>query len=371
MTAILEGTAMHGFEPKSVIKTSYVFGRQFVGPVLLELVVFLVTLGPAAVSQGLPALELRSRVTLPGVNGRRLDHLGVDVKGQRLFVTAFYNHTVEVIDLRLGKRVRTLSDLRNPQGAFYQYSTNRLYLSSSIDGTVKILDGTTFEILSTVRFSSDADNLRYDALSDSVVVGYGGEKFLHGKPVRGHGVGALAFLDPSGKNRGEIALDAHPESFQLETTGTRVFVNVPDHREIEVADVVTREILARWPVTSCTDNFPMSLDEAHHRLFVGCRTPSRLLVFDTERGKIIAAYPTVEHSDDLFYDPPRSRVYILGEKFIEVWQQKNPDRYEEIGRVPTPGHARTGLFVPELGELFEAVPKRGSDQAEVLVFGTQ
>jgi DNA-binding beta-propeller fold protein YncE len=292
---------MHRFEPKSVINTGYVFWRQFLGPVLLELAVFLVTLGPTAVRQGLPALELGSRVILPAVNGRRLDDLGVDVKGQRLFVTAFYNHTVEVIDQRLGERARTLSDLRNPQGVFYQYSTNRLYLSSSIDGSVKIFDGTTFEMLSTVKFSSDADNLHYDALSNSVVVGYGGEKFLHGKPVRGHGVGALAFLDPSGKNRGEIALDAHPESFQLEKAGTRVFVNVPDHREIEVADVVTRKILSRGPVTSCTDNFPMSLDEAHHRLFVGSRTPSSLLVFDTERGKMIAAYPTVEHSDDLFY----------------------------------------------------------------------
>jgi DNA-binding beta-propeller fold protein YncE len=337
----------------------------------LTVVLLLGTLCSAANGQASPALELKTQIVLPDVGGRRLDHIGVDVGGQRLFVTAFHNHTVEVVDVRMGKLVRTLSNLGEPQGALYEPSTNRLYISSSADGTVKIFDGGTFEMLSTVKFSSDADNLRYDPHSKSVVVGYGGEKFLRGAPIRGHGDGALAFLDDAGKKTGEIALDAHPESFQIEKNGTRVFVNVPDHREIEVADVVRRTVLARWPETTCTENFPMSLDEAHHRLFVGCRTPARLLVFDTESGKMIAAYPTVEHTDDLFYDPARGRVYVLGESFIESWQQRDADHYDNAGRVATPAEARTGLFVPQWGRVFEAVPKRGGEEAEVLVFETK
>ena len=320
--------------------------------------------------QSSPALDLKSRITLPNVAGR-IDHFGVDIKGQRLFVAAFDNHTVEVIDVQEGQRVRTLSDFGNPQGAFYDPSTNRLFISSSIDGTVKIFDGTTFQLLSTVKFSTDTDNLRYDDHSKSVVVGYGGEKFLRGQAVRGHGDGALAFLDLTGKKTTEIALDADPESFQLEQSGTRVFVNVPDRREVEVADVLRRTVQTRWPIATSTDNFPMSLDEAHHRLFVGCRTPSRMLVFDTETAKIVATLPIVDHTDDLFYDSSKGRIYVLGEGSIEAWQQKDPDHYDEIGRFSTPPRGHTGLFLPAYGKLFEAVSRQGTQDAEILIYETK
>jgi DNA-binding beta-propeller fold protein YncE len=323
-----------------------------------------------AMGQSSPALELKSRIVIPNVIGR-MDHVGVDVKGQRLFMTAFNNNTAEVIDLRLGRQVRTLSNLANPQGAFYDPATNRLFISSSLDGTVKIFDGTSFQAIKTVKLSSDADNLRHDNQSNSVVVGYGGEKFLHGQIVRGHGDGALAFLDPKGEKTKEIFLDAHPESFQLEKSGTRVFVNVPDHKEIEVADLRDPSLLKRWPIATCTDNFPMALDEAHHRLFVGCRTPSLLLVFDTNTGRTVTSFPMVEHPDDLFYDAEKGRIYILGQGFIEIWQQTDADHYDKIGRSPTAGDGRTGLFVPEWGKLFVAIPGHGTQQAEVLVFATR
>jgi hypothetical protein len=103
------------------------------------------------------------------------------------------------------------------------------------------------------------------------------------------GAGALGILDPSGKLVREIGVDAHPESFQLEKTGTCVFVNIPDKQEVQVADFVKGTILARWPTTTAKTCFPMALHEAHHRLFVGCRTPGRLLVFDTERGQTVAS----------------------------------------------------------------------------------
>jgi DNA-binding beta-propeller fold protein YncE len=142
-------------------------------------------------------------------------------------------HPILVAGLVLPRAVQPRQIFAEPQGTFYDASTNRLFVASSMDGTVKIFDGTTFQMLATAKLSTDADNVRYDARSNRVVVGYGGEKFLGGKPVRGQGDGALAFLDATGKKTGEIALDAHPESFQLEKTGTRVFVNVPDHKEIE------------------------------------------------------------------------------------------------------------------------------------------
>ncbi len=322
----------------------------------------------AARGQEPATLSPKNPIHLTKVEGR-MDHLGIDVKGQRLFATAFDNHTLEVIDLKTGRQVHTIADLDEPQGAFYDPATNRLFEANGGDGTVKIFDGTTFQLLQTVTLDLDADNVRYDARSKHVIVGYGGEKFLAGKVARPGGGGALAILDLNGKQIGDIPMDAHPESFQLEKTGTRVFVNVPDRQEVEVADLAKGTVLARWPVT-CTTNFPMALDEAHHRLFVGCRMPARLAVFDTENGKIVASPTIVEHTDDLFFDASNGRIYILGEGFIEAWQEKDPDRYERIGRYPTPADGRTGLFVPDLKELFETIPHHGQQGAEILVYAT-
>jgi hypothetical protein len=328
-----------------------------------------VILGGSVLGQEAPALSPKAPIPLTKVEGR-MDHLGIDAKGQRLFATAFDNHTLEVIDLKTGRQVHTIPNLDEPQGSFYDAANNRLFEANGGDGTVKIFDGTTFHLLQTVTLDLDADNVRYDARSKHIIVGFGGEKFLAGKVARPGGGGALAILDSNGKKVGEIAMDAHPESFQLEKTGTRAFVNVPDKQEVEVADLVKGKVLARWPVT-CTTNFPMALDETHHRLFVGCRIPARMAVLDTETGKIVTSPDIVEHTDDLFFDASKGRIYILGEGFIEAWQEKDPDHYDRIGRYPTPADGRTGLFVPDLGELFETIPHHGQQGAEILVYETK
>jgi DNA-binding beta-propeller fold protein YncE len=330
-------------------------------------VVFLGMIG-AALGQRSP-LSLKTRIPLAKVEGR-MDHFSIDVKGQRLFVASNANHTLEVIDLRAGRQVKSISDLDTPQGVFYEASTNRLFVANEGDGSVKTFDGTTFQLLQTEKLSSDADNIRYDARRQRVLVGYGGEKFLRGKVARGQGDGAIAFLDSTGKKVGEIAIDAHPESFQMEKTGTRLFVNVPDHHEVQVADLAKNSIVAHWPVADCT-NFPMALDEAHHRLFLGCRMPAHLVVLDTENGKVIASRAIVDDNDDLFYDADKARIYILGAGFVEAWQQKDPDHYERIARYPAPMGGRTGFFSPDLGELFEAIPHSGQQGAEIDVYETR
>jgi DNA-binding beta-propeller fold protein YncE len=334
--------------------------------IMAQLLLNLVVLSGTAFGQGSPPLSPKDPIQLTKVEGR-MDHLGIDVKGMRLFATAFDNHTLEVIDLKTGRQIHTIAGLDEPQGALYDAANNRLFEANGGDGTVRIFDGTTFQLLQTVTLDLDADNVRYDARSKHVVVGYGGEKFLAGKVARPGGGGALAILDSNGKQVGDISLDAHPESFQLEKIGTRVFINVPDKQEVEVADLVKGKVLARWPV-SCTTNFPMSLDEAHHRLFVGCRIPAQLAVFDTETGKIVASPKIVEHTDDLFFDASKGRIYIFGEGFIEVWLEKDPNHYDLISRVPTPADGRTGLFVPDLAELFETIPHHGQQGAQISVY---
>ena len=303
------------------------------------------------------ALVLHSRIELPNVNGR-IDHFSADVKGQRLFMAALGNHTVEVMDIQSGKRLHTIPDLAEPQGLYFDPATNHLFAACAKDGTTKVFDGSTFRLLETVNFSGDADNIRYDARSRRIIVGYG--------------EGALGFLDPNGKKTGEIALDAHPESFQLEKTGTRVFVNVPDRKEIQVADLAKNALIAKWPLTSALRNYPMALDEGHQRLLIGCRAPAKMLVLDAETGKQTASIDIVGDTDDLFYDAAAHRVYIIGGGgFVDVFDQKDADHYTRIRHLATAAGARTGFFAPDWRKLFVAVPHRGEQRAEVLIFETK
>ena len=181
-------------------------------------------------------LALKARIELPNVNGR-IDHFSADVKGQRLFMAALGNHTVEVMDIQGGKRIHTMPDLAEPQGIYFDSATNRLFVACAKDGTTKIFDGGTFQLLETVKFSGDADNIRYDPRSRRIIVGYGD--------------GALGFLDTNGKKTGEIALDAHPESFQLEAHGRAVYANVPPSNLVVAFDKFTGNSISNTPFVNC------------------------------------------------------------------------------------------------------------------------
>ena len=310
--------------------------------------------GAISPAQTTEPLTLRSRIPLPGVEGR-IDHFSADRKGSRLFMAALGNGTIEVLDVQGGKRVHIIPGLGEPQGILYDPSSNRLFAAMRKDGTVGVFDAAGFQLLRTAKLGQDADNIRDDARAHRIVVGFGD--------------GALAFLDGNGRKTGEIPLDGHPESFQLEEAGVRAFVNVPDAKAIEVVDLAANKVVGKWPVTSALKNYPMALDEPRHRLLVGCREPARLLVIDTQTGRQTASVEIVGDTDDLFYDAATGRVYVIGGGgAVDVLEQQNADRYIRIRRIQTAPGARTGLFVADWSKLFVAVPHRGRQAAEVLVF---
>jgi len=300
------------------------------------------------------ALRAAGAVALPGVEGR-FDHFAIDLAGQRLFVAALGNNTMEVIDVAGMKRVKSIGGLHEPQGIRYLPDAQRIVVANGGDGATVFFDGATLNVAATAKLSGDADNVRYDAKSRLVYVGYAD--------------GALGALDTSGKVVADVRLPGHPESFQLETSGPRIFVNVPSAARISVVDRDKRAVVASWPVTQARSNYPMALDETNHRLFVGCRSPSRMLVYDTASGQVVTGIDIVSDTDDLFYDGVRRRLYVAGGGgAITVVEQQDADHYRVIQTVATAAGARTALFVPELSKLFLAVPHRGAQGAEIRAF---
>jgi YVTN family beta-propeller protein len=308
-------------------------------------------------SRAAEPLRLVAKIPLPNVEGR-IDHFAWDETNQRLFVAGLGNNTVEIIDAGKAKVVDRIANLKTPQGIAVTPDGSRIAVANDADGSCRIYDGASLKQLHSVDLHDDADNVRYDALKKLFWVGYGS--------------GGLAAIDPqSGKVVQNIKLDGHPESFQLESSGKRVFVNVPGAGHIVVVDREKSAVVARWPLIGVAANFPMALDEARHRLFVGCRKPAKLLVLDTESGKTVATLDIVGDTDDLFYDAVSHRIYVTGGAGrIDTILQTDADNYRALSSIETATGARTGLFVATSGELYVAVPHRRSRQAEIQVFST-
>jgi DNA-binding beta-propeller fold protein YncE len=319
---------------------------------LLIVLAALAALQPAARQE--PLALVRS-IELPRVEGR-IDHLAFDARNQRLWIAALGNNTVEVLDLKTGSHARSLPGFREPQGIAVAVDARTVAVANGEGEGLQMLTADDYRPGQTVKLGGDTDNVRYDASAKRIYAGFGS--------------GALAAVNAAdGTVLGEAKLAGHPESFQLERSGSRIFVNVPSADQIAVVDRVAMKVTATWPLRSARSNYPMALDEAGSRLFVGCRKPAKVLVYDTATATEVSSFDIVGDTDDLFYDAARKRVYVSGgEGFIDVFQGQDGNRFARIAHVATAAGARTSLFVPELNRLYLAVPHRGSQHAAVRVY---
>jgi YVTN family beta-propeller protein len=299
-------------------------------------------------------LVLETKVPLGDVKGR-IDHLAIDVDGQRLYVAALGNNSVEVVDLSARKVARSLTGLEEPQGIAYVSRTQMLYVAGGGDGSVHVFRGLDLTPVTSVKLGKDADNIRIDRERQQLYVGYGG--------------GALAVIDQATHRKvADLPLRAHPESFQLENAGARIFVNVPDANEIAVVDRRTNRQVASWPTKDLHANYPMALDEANQRVLSVFRRPATLAIFSLPDGALLNRIAICGDADDIFVDAKRALVYVsCGEGFVDVLSSRD-NAYSRIARVKTTAGARTALFSAEMDRLFLAARAGSDGPAAIWVF---
>ena len=302
---------------------------------------------PTAAAQ---SLVLERRMELPSVRGR-IDHMAVDLEGHRLFVAALGSDSLEVVDLREGRRIDRITSLHEPQGVLYLARLRRLLVANGGGGGVQAFTDGRSPVTASEPSLEDADNLRLDPINGEVYVGAGK---------------ALVSLDPASlRTVHSINLAGHPESFQIEPSGRRIYVNVPTAGHVAVVDRESGKVESTWPVKDAVRNFAMALDEGAHQLFVATRSPPLLHVYDIRSGKETARVPICGDSDDLFFDHARAQLYVVcGDGQLDVLRREG-GQFERAQLVPTAPGARTGLFVPSLSMLFVAAPARGGSMAEI------
>lgn len=299
-------------------------------------------------------LALAWSVPMP-VQGR-IDHMAVDVEHQRLYVAALGNGTLEVVDLRARKVVQSVGGMKEPQGVAYVPGSGKVFVAAGGEGRCYVFSGDPLRRTSVFEVGEDPDNIRYDAGRKRLYIGYGG--------------GALAIFDPVTLQRlGDIKLPGHPESFQLEENGSRIFVNIPDARSIAVVDREKQVVLSSWPLRELRANFPMALVESDHRILVATRKPARLVTLDSSSGKIVGQVDCAGDADDMYFDAGKNLAYVsCGNGVIDVFARRDSDHYEEAGRIPTAAGARTSLWVQAWNQLLLAVPAKAGQAASIRVY---
>jgi DNA-binding beta-propeller fold protein YncE len=315
-----------------------------------------------AQSQTTSPLTLQRTIALPAGTGK-FDHFAVDLRGNRLFVAATGNHTIEVVDLNTGNVVQTIEGLGKPHGLVWIPETNRLYASDGAQANLKIFEGSPLKLNTAITLSADADDMVYDAKTKLLYVGHGG----------GNIPAQVAVIDTNDQSlKSELPVKTHPEGLEIDNVHDRIFVNVAEAAEVAVIDGATHSLAGSWKITRAKNNVPLAFAEPHNLLFVACRVPGRLLVLDGESGKETADLAAEEGADDLFYDAELHRIYLIaGSGAVDTYQLEVDKTLRALPVTHTSAGSKTGLLVAAHHALYVGVVATGGKEAEIRVYSTR
>jgi len=344
--------------------------------------------GQQATNQQLPMMHMSGILglveTIPLPGDGYMDHLAADVKGQRLFISGEAAKSLIAVDLRAGKVIHETKGLSAmPKKPFYLPETNEVWMTLT-DSTVVAISGTTYEVTKTVKLSGygdpnrGADNAAYDPAAHLIYAGVEVFEDFGGSGQHGSTDASIDVVDTrTAKLVGSIKLPGgDPAGITIEPSGKRLYVTMGDivggDSHVAVVDLEKRAVVAQWPITGGPVPHTAGLDAIHHRLFVGSRTiahtgniggghqhePGKLVVMDTETGKVVQVLDSVGGADDLQYDAATGRIYFVGTTgTVAVFKEMDPDHFQLLGKVPTGAISKTGLWVPELNRFYSAVPR--------------
>jgi DNA-binding beta-propeller fold protein YncE len=298
-------------------------------------------------------LKVMQRIELSGVNGR-IDHLDYNLKDQLVYAAALGNNSLEIADINTGLVVHSIKGLDEPQGVAYIPQHNEIFVANGGNGMCEFYDAKSYKRTASVKLSSDADDVRYDSLARMIYVGYG--------------TGGIAIIDAdSHRQIGDIKLPAHPESFQLDKSINRLFVNVPDAGTIAVIDIKEQKLIEKWK-NDGNANFPMTIDTSNHKVFVGYRRPAQFIVLDGRTGQSLGSYSMVSDADDMYFDENYKLLLVSGGGgYINIFKE-GIGGFKQLANISGRTGARTSLLIPQLHLFILAERANGKKEAELLVY---
>src|SRR6202048_3336609 len=318
-------------------------------------------------AQSKEPLKQVATIPLPGLKDGDFDHFTPDVDGHRLFLTDEENNKLDILDTNTNKRIHTIDDVKAPHAILFRKDLKKLFVVEGDESAVKIYDSDTFKPEGEVKVSIDADSIAYDPATSYLYVVNGGREAKTPYSL-------ITVIDTKNQKKvRDIKIpNNHVEAITLEKSGPRMFINITGKGTVGVMDRNKSELSATWPLPAGDkSNVAMAFDEPNHRLFIVTRDPGKLIVMNSDDGKVITELPAVGMVDDAVFDPQHKRIYIAGDGAVEVFQQKDADHYELLGKIPTAFRAKTGVLVPDWNRYYVAVPHHAGKDAEVRVYEVQ
>src|SRR6202022_4089626 len=309
-------------------------------------------------------LKLVETIPLPGLKDGDFDHFAPDVEGHRLFLTAEENGKVEVLDTNTNQVIHTIDDLKAPHAILYRKDLKKLFIVDGDLSAVEIYDSENYQKVEEIKVAVDADSIAYDPATSLMYVVTGGREAHTPYSI-------ISVIDTnSAKKVRDIKINSnHVEAIVLEKSGPRMFCNMTGLNAVGVMDRNKSALTATWPLPPGDKlNVAMAFDEGDHRLFVVTRNPGKLIVLNSDTGKLVASVAAVGMVDDMAYDAKQKRIYVAGDKFVDVFKQNDADHYALLGKVPGSFRAKTAILVPELNRYYLAVPHHKNHDPEERFF---
>src|SRR5437016_7079098 len=218
----------------------------------LVLVATLMFFGVQARCQTAAPIKLVQTFELPAEVKGNFDHFGIDLKGERLFATPEGYHAVVVFDRKTGKLVHKIDGISKPHAVLYREDLNRIYVTDGDAGDLKIFDGTTYKLVSTVKLLEDADSIGYDPASKYLYIDNGGGDVHETYSM-------VSVVDTSsGEKVGDIKVDGETlEAMALETSSPKIYINNKAKNQVAVVDRAKRSVIGSWPITKGKTNVAM------------------------------------------------------------------------------------------------------------------
>ncbi|HEV2484047.1 MAG TPA: hypothetical protein VGT08_00805 [Terracidiphilus sp.] len=222
--------------------------------------------------------QLTKTVHIGGEGG--WDYVTVNPQTNRLFVTRS-THT-QVIDTTTGKVIADIPDQSRSHGTAIVPAVNRGFITEGGGpGAIDVFDLTTYKLLGKIHTMPDSDGIIYDHYIDLILAVSGdGGKLMTFKPDIDIVTGKFTTIDLGGA----------PEFLAADRDG-KAYINLEDKDLVAVVDLKANKVIARWPVAPGGHPVGMSIDEHDHLIFIGCRDPQKLIIINTETGKVVADLP--------------------------------------------------------------------------------
>jgi DNA-binding beta-propeller fold protein YncE len=255
------------------------------------------------------------------------DYVSVDSAARRVYLS--HGTEVIVMDADSGALIGKITGLKQCHGVAIASEFGRGYISDGAQGKAIIFDLKTLKVTGEAAADKDADAIIYDPFSKRVFV-------MDGDPHN-----ATVIDAKSGSVVGKVELGGGPEFAVADGRGT-IYINLEDKSEVVAVDSNSLKIKSRWPVVPAGGPTALAMDVEHHRLFSAGREPQKLVVIDSDSGKVLQSFAISSGVDAAAYDPETGLIFAsTREGMVHIFHEDSPDKFSEAETIKTEVGAKT------------------------------